>query len=91
MLLTVEVTWDGDYYQPDERAAMAERWIRAGLHDRSDVAGVKVWETYELTGKPEAARLDDLEGAMRQLGERVEATAGRLQSTLDTNELWDGS
>lgn len=32
----VEVAWNGTYYQPAERFAMVETWIRSALSDRDD-------------------------------------------------------
>lgn len=40
--LTLEVFFDGDYYQTSELVDLVEHWIHGGLEDRSDVVG---WTT----------------------------------------------
>ena len=54
--LTVEVTFDGTYYDLSEIVSVAEDWIHAGLEDRDDVRGVTITGTAEPLPDAEADR-----------------------------------
>lgn len=39
LVLELELTFDGDYYDLDELATVAEWWIEGGFEDRDDLVG----------------------------------------------------
>ena len=46
--LTVQITFDGTYYDLSEIVSVSEDWIHAGLEDRDDVRGVSIDGTAAL-------------------------------------------
>lgn len=42
LTMTLEVTYEGDYYSPDELLDVTESWIEGGFCDRDDLTG---WTT----------------------------------------------
>lgn len=40
--LTLVVTFDGDYYGPDELVGMCDHWIDSAFYDRDDLRGYRL-------------------------------------------------
>lgn len=47
--IVLDLHFEGDYYDEDERAGMATHWIDGGLDDRSDLVGWTYVETSHRT------------------------------------------
>jgi hypothetical protein len=45
LTMTIDVTYEGDYYNADEIPGITEHWIAGGLWDRDDLRGFIVRST----------------------------------------------
>lgn len=48
--LVVEVTFDCDYYDPDELADVTSGWLRSALYDRDDLVESSIMISDDPTG-----------------------------------------
>lgn len=77
--LLVEVTWEGNYYRPHERAELVEDWIAHALEDRAGTSTTRITNL-------------DLRRPADQLGETPEQTlAARRTHTAAVRTLLDAA